>query len=112
MNTKASLAAARAAYVALGAALAALDGTLQERDDDLIELGAGCYGIAGQTLIRWARSGRLRAFEAERGRLVAWRSEVRRAIEAQPARQLRAVEDDPLEAAIASGTLRAGGERK
>lgn len=111
--TRAALAAARAAVAGLGAALDALEASLGDGADELVELRGGWQGVPGEALVRWARSGRLVAFEAERGRLVAWSSDLRRAVEAQPARPLRAVEPeaDPLGRALASGDLRAGGAR-
>ncbi len=108
----AALSAARAALAGVGAALDAIEAALGERGDELVAIRDGWQGVPGEALVRWARSGRLVAFEVERGRLVAWSSDLRRAVEARPARQLRAVEigdADPLEAALASGTLRTGG---
>lgn len=109
---------ARAALAAVRAALDALEAALgDDQGDELVTLSEGCDGIAGATLQRWARTGRLVAYEAERGRLVAWRSDIRRAIEAQPYRPaVRVVATEPedgadedlLEEAIAAGELRAG----
>lgn len=54
------------------------------QSDQLIELSNGAYGLSGWTLKRWAADGRLSAFRAERGKLVAWDRDVRAAIEAEP----------------------------
>lgn len=109
----AALGAARAALAGLAAALDAIEAALGERADALVALRDGWSGLSGATLCRWARDGRLVAYEGERGRLVAWSSDLRRAVEAQPARQLRATEPDtdldPLARALASGELRPGG---
>ena len=39
------------------------------------------YGAIGGSMKRWARSGRLRAFTAERGKLVAYVRDIRAAVE-------------------------------
>ena len=48
----------------------------------LVVLADGWGPLAGGTLQRWAKTGRLRAFRAERSKLVAWESDIRRAVEA------------------------------
>jgi len=50
----------------------------------LVILATGWGGLPGGTLTRWARRGRLRAFRAERGKLVAWERDVRDAVEVEP----------------------------
>jgi hypothetical protein len=125
---EAGRASALATLAAFDAALAALDSehgadeliTLRDgwptqvNDSGKLELAPG--GVAGETLCRWARMSppRLRAFEAERGRLVAWSSDIRRAIEARlvksraPASTAPANDDhDPFAADLAAGRLRA-----
>lgn len=129
---RSSLQALRAALEAASRAVDAIEGAMGEHDDELLELAAGAYGRTGATLTRWAREGRLRAFEVERNLLVAWRSDVRAAIEARPALQAvpprappnvlsrprdgngtgmgRETEHaDPLELALSRGELRAVG---
>jgi hypothetical protein len=120
VSARIAIAAVRAAWVALGRALDVAEGALGDDGDELVSLADGCDGIAGSTLARWAKEGRLDAFEAERGRLVAWRSAIRRAIEArpyrppvnaesEPANDARDVDDfDPFAAGIWKGTLRRG----
>ena len=108
----AALAGARASVAALEAVVAAMDA---QPADELVGLRDGALGLSGDTLVRWARSGRLRAFEAERGRIVAWQSDIRAAIEAAPVRRnLRHVPTPPsndvdeLDQALAAGELRRG----
>jgi hypothetical protein len=115
---RAALAAVRAAHVALGVALDALDAAMHDDGDELFDLDdAGeRFGIPASTLRRWARDGRLRAVELERGRVACWRSALIEAIDAAPYRPaVRSVPaagaDDLLEDALASGELRAGGRR-
>jgi hypothetical protein len=50
----------------------------------LVALRDGFGPLSGSTLAAWSRSGRLRAFTAERGRLVAWEADIRAAVEAEP----------------------------
>ncbi len=68
------------------------------------------FGLAPDTLRAWAKSGRLRAFRAERNRLVFWESDLKVAIEAQPFKPMPKVrraetEEDALDAALRSGEL-------
>lgn len=120
--TRAAIALVRTALAGAGQALDLLEQSLRDDRDELVSLAKGCDGIKAATLIRWAGSDppRLRAFEAERGRLVAWRSDIRRAIEAKPVdvkrAALRVVEDDEeedlLEEAIANGEIVRGGRSR
>jgi hypothetical protein len=124
MSARLALVAVRAAWLALGKALDIAEGALGDDGDELVSLADGCYGIPGETLARWAREidpqtaqPRLAAFQVERGRLVAWRSEIRRAIEArpyrppvkattEPANDAHDVDDfDPFEAALRDGEI-------
>jgi hypothetical protein len=51
---------------------------------ELVALNDGFGPVAGATLLRWARTGRLRAFRAARRRWVAWTVDVAAAIEREP----------------------------
>ena len=58
------------------------------RDDgdprgELVALNQGWGVVPASTLKRWAREGRLAAFALERGKLVAWEQDVRRAVEVE-----------------------------
>lgn len=120
---RAALAAVRAAHVALGAALDGLEAALgDDQADELLDLDAAAerYGLTSSTLRRWARTGRLRAVELERGRVACWRSALVEAINAAPYQApVRAVAvapdpdtgEDLLELALDAGELRAGGAR-
>jgi hypothetical protein len=106
---EAARATAAATLAAVDAAIAALDS--EHGADELVTLRNGAYDIAGETLVRWARSGRLVAFEVERGRLVAWSSEIRRAVESRPVKPLAtkvavATDEDPFAEGIRTGKLR------
>lgn len=81
----AALASARAQLEAANAAIRVLDSMVANDtdDDQLVDADDRAFGLLPDTFRRWAREGRLQCFTAERGRLVAWRSEVKRAIEAQ-----------------------------
>jgi len=50
----------------------------------LLFLADGPLGMKPGTLQRWAREGRLRAFQLERGKLACWERDLRDAIEATP----------------------------
>ncbi len=122
MTARAALATLRAAHVALGVALDGLEAALGDgQGDELLDLDAAAerYGLTSSTLRRWARTGRLRAVELERGRVACWRSALVEAVNAAPYQApVRAVEaapadtdEDLLEAALAAGELSAGGRR-
>ena len=49
-----------------------------------IALAGGWGAVAGGTLLRWARTGRLEAYRGARGQLLAFPAELRRAVEAAP----------------------------
>jgi hypothetical protein len=75
------------------------------------------FGLSSWTFRSWAASGRLKCFRGPRGRLEAWESEVRKAIEAEAyvprAKKLEAatdlpVEDDPFADDVAAGRLEEG----
>lgn len=55
----------------------------------LISLSDGWQCVSGATLRAWAKSGRLKAFRVERGRLVAWERDLVSAVQAEPARSER-----------------------
>lgn len=57
----------------------------------LVVLRNGWPPIPPATLMRWAKTGRLRAFEAERGKVVAWEADIRTAVEANPVAPTRAL---------------------
>ena len=59
--------------------------TAEDRRGELVPLADGYGPLSGSTLARWAREGRLRAWRADRGRLVAWTRDVVAAVEAEPA---------------------------
>jgi hypothetical protein len=101
----AALANARALVASLELAIAEAQARGRE---ELVTLRDGALGIPGDTLCRWASTGRLTAYTAERGRLVAWSSDIRKAIEAKPYQPpLRTVPDasDAIERELASGRL-------
>ncbi|MEZ4444552.1 MAG: hypothetical protein R3B72_36090 [Polyangiaceae bacterium] len=50
---------------------------------ELVALNQGWGVVPPSTLKRWAREGRLPAFALERGKLVAWERDVRRAVEVE-----------------------------
>jgi hypothetical protein len=52
--------------------------------DALVVLRDGWGPLTGSTLAAWARSGRLCAWRAERGRLLAWERDLRAAVEREP----------------------------
>lgn len=64
---------------------------------DLVALRDGWQGIAGATLLRWAREGRLRAFTLDRGKLVAWEHDLRCAVEASPVSGQVSAANDPFD---------------
>lgn len=81
--------------------------------DRIVKAGDRPLGLSPSTFRLWAKSGRLKAFVGPRGRYEAWLSDVRKAIEACPVepRQVtagaeNATDVDPLDAALASGTVR------
>lgn len=48
---------------------------------ELVALNQGWGPVPPATLKRWARTGRLRAYALERGKLVAWERDIRAAVE-------------------------------
>ena len=109
---------AAALVAALQAELDSLELETEDGDDDdvLVDANERLFGLPAGTFRSWAREGRLRAFEVERGRLVAWKSDVRRAVEAQPCQTTVGEGDpreskacDPLDRALLRGTLRLKG---
>ncbi len=101
--------------VAIGALRAQLDAlelmvkdTTRSDGDKLVSSADRPFELRPATFQRWAREGRLKAFTAERGRIVAWLSDVRRAVEAQPVTTTGPATDDhadELDSMIADGTL-------
>ena len=77
------LATLRAQIAAAAAQLDQLENlaTEQRGGDRLVPLAEGFGPLSGSTLMRWARLGRLVAFRADRGRLLAWERDVRAAVE-------------------------------
>lgn len=99
---------ARAQLAAIRAQLDALEASLADGDDVLLELSeaAAVAKTTESTLRRWATEGRLACVELERRKLACWKSALVKAINAKPYDPaLRAVED-PFEAELAAGTLR------
>ena len=83
--------------------------------DRLVDAEDRLFDLTPTTFRRWIREGRLKAFQAERGRYVAWESDVRRAIEAEPYepnQTAAGAAPDPMDEAIASGRLRTGPPRR
>lgn len=69
---------------ALLAAFAALGETPARETEQLLTAAEEPFGISYWTLLRWARSGRLRAHRGGRGKLLFWMSDLKRAIEHEP----------------------------
>lgn len=70
---------------------------------ELVVLAEGWGPIRPNTLRTWAKTGRLRAFTVERGKLVAWSRDIRDAVEAEPLAprsRKRAPAVDPQEQAL------------
>lgn len=114
-SARAAVALLRTALAAAAQAVDLLEAAIDDQGDKLVSLEDGCDNIKGATLVRWARTGRLTAYEVARGKLVSWRGDIRAAIETNPytpaVREVPAEsesENDLLEDAIASGELRAG----
>ncbi|MEQ9319727.1 MAG: hypothetical protein RIF41_11255 [Polyangiaceae bacterium] len=85
---------------------------------ELVQLSEGFGPVKGSTLMAWARSGRLRAFRADRGRFVAWERDVREAVEADPVVPVApssgvraAVDGDDLDGLLSDDTIEMGGSR-
>lgn len=119
-SLRAAVALVRTALAAAAQALDVLETAIDDQGDELLDLEAAAerYGLTASTLRRWARTGRLRAVELERGRVACWRSALVEAIDAAPYQApLRAVaagpadtDEDLLESAVAAGELRAGAQ--
>ncbi len=105
-----TLTAASQALAATKALLAEIQSTPATNDaDGLVGASDRPFGLSPSTFRRWVSAGKLRAFRAERGRLVAWRSDVRKCIESRPY-QVPVPGDgedgDLIDRALASGRLR------
>ncbi len=90
--------------------------TLANKDDEedaLVAASDRPFGLSPDTFRRWAKQKRFPSFVAERGRIVAWKADVKSAIESDPyeAKNVRDEQtgngtDDAFVQAIRAGKLR------